>query len=214
MWSSVLGRRLEAELGIDALNSYGLSEIIGPGVAAECREGRDGMHVNEDHFLAEVINPQTGEPVADGDYGELVLTTLTREAMPLVRYRTGDITSMSTEPCVCGRTTARIGRILGRRQDVLSVGDAHLFPSQIERVLLSEPGVGLKYQLVLGHEQLTVHCEPLDAFTNRADLPVRVEIALCDRLGLEAHVSVDERGSLPRTAGKAVRVQYAGTQVQ
>ena len=114
MWTPALRHRLEADLGIPALNTYGLSEVIGPGVAQECLVGRDGAHVNEDHFLVEVVDPGTGRPVAAGELGELVITTLTREAMPLVRYRTSDITSLTVEPCVCGRTTARMAPVVGR----------------------------------------------------------------------------------------------------
>ena len=127
---------------------YGLSEIIGPGVAVQCREVREGSHVNEDHFLAEVVDPETGEPLPDGAEGELVFSTLTKEALPLLRYRTGDIASLDPAPCACGRTLARMGTVRGRRDDMLIVRGVNLYPSEIEHALLHVEGVAPHYQLV------------------------------------------------------------------
>ena len=128
-WTEGMRERLEAELGLTALNIYGLSEIVGPGVAAECPEARDGLHVQEDHFLVEVVDPDTGERVPDGTDGELVFTTLTKEALPLLRYRTGDIASLTREPCACGRTFARMSAVRGRRDDMLIIRGVNLYPS-------------------------------------------------------------------------------------
>ncbi|MDA0185000.1 phenylacetate--CoA ligase [Solirubrobacter phytolaccae] len=202
MWTPVLRDRLERQLGIIALDTYGMSELCGPGVAGECIEGRDGAHIMEDHFLAEVIDPVTTEPVAPGEYGELVLTTLTREAMPLVRYRTGDITALIDEPCVCGRTFARMASVVGRRTDVIEAGGARVYPSEIERVLLAHPGIGLNYQLVVEGDHLDVHCESVDGFGDRVHLAAELRAAL----GVDADVIVDAPGGVPRSPGKAVRV--------
>jgi len=207
MWTPALGARLESGLGLKALNTYGLSEVIGPGVASECRLGR-GAHVNEDHFLVEVIHPATLEPLPEGVLGELVITTLTREAMPLLRYRTGDLTSLTFEPCPCGRTTARMRPLLGRVSDALSVRGAPVYPSQIEQVLLAEPGIAPIYQLVAGDDDVAVRCEPLDAFTDRSALAEQVRAALLGRLGLDLPVVVERPGALPRSPGKALRVTH------
>jgi phenylacetate-CoA ligase len=207
MWTPELGERLESALALKARNTYGLSELIGPGVAGECHLGR-GMHVNEDHFLVEVVDPATLEPLPAGAPGELVVTTLTREAMPLLRYRTGDLTSLTSEPCACGRTTARMRPLIGRVSDVLSVRGALVHPSQIEQVLLAQPGVGFSYQLVAGDDDIAVHFEPLDAFADRPALAARVHAALLSRLGLDLPVVAERPGALPRTPGKAVRVTH------
>jgi phenylacetate-CoA ligase len=204
MWTPALGDRLEAGLGVKALNTYGLSEVIGPGVASECHLGC-GMHIQEDHFLAEVIHPVTLEPLPPGALGELVLTTLTREAMPLVRYRTGDLTSLTRERCDCGRTTARLRPLLGRRSDALTASNLGLYPSQLEHALLEQPGVGLVYQLVEADGEVAVHCEPLDPFTDRVALAEQVRAALRDRIGLDLRVVVEAPGALPRSPGKATR---------
>ena len=135
-WTDAMRTQLEAELGLTALNLYGLSEIVGPGVAAECPEARDGLHVMEDHFLVEVVDPKTGAALPDGTDGELVFTTLTKEAMPLLRYRTGDIASLNREPCVCGRSFARMSPVRGRHDDMLIIRGVNLYPSQIEEALL------------------------------------------------------------------------------
>src|SRR5689334_23220392 len=150
-WSDAMRAEIEARLGIIAVDIYGLSEIIGPGVACECSL-RDGLHGWEDHFLFEVIDPKTLEPVRDGDPGELVITTLSKEALPMVRYRTRDITRLERAPCACGRTHLRILRVTGRDDDMLIIRGVNVFPSQVEAVLVGFPGVAPHYQLVISRD--------------------------------------------------------------
>jgi phenylacetate-CoA ligase len=204
-WTEAMRTEIEAELGLIALNIYGLSEIIGPGVAAECPEARDGLHVMEDHFLVEVIDPDTGAPVADGTDGELVFTTLTKEAMPLLRYRTGDIASLNREPCVCGRTFARMSAVRGRRDDMLIIRGVNLYPSQIEEALLHVEGVTPHYQLIVERpaqlDELTVLCEG-----RGVNLASRVREAIREQVGVTVKVLVRPIGEIPRSEGKAVRV--------
>jgi phenylacetate-CoA ligase len=208
-WTEGMRERLEAELGLTALNVYGLSEIVGPGVSAECPEARDGLHVQEDHFLVEVVDPDTGEPVDEGTDGELVFTTLTKEALPLLRYRTGDIASLTRERCACGRTFARMSAVRGRRDDMLIVRGVNLYPSQIEHVLLGQDGVAPHYQLVVERpealDEITVHCEPSED-CDREDLAARVQRAIRERIGVGVTVAVLAPGEVPRSEGKAVRV--------
>jgi len=177
-WTPALRDRLESALRIKALDAYGV-------VATECRLGR-GMHVDEDHFHVEVID---GELVIDG-------------------RRTGDLGAATTAPCPCGRHTARLHRLLGRRADRLDVDGGPIFPSQIEQVLLEQPGVGLTYQIVVGPRVLEVHCEPLHYFLDGPTLADQVLTALRERLGLDPVVVVERPGSLPRTPGKAIRVTH------
>src|SRR5579875_3739766 len=146
-WTEAMRHRIEEALGIEALDIYGLSEVVGPGVGIECREGRQGLHLAEDHFYPEVVDPRTGERLPAGERGELVLTTLSKEAMPLVRYRTGDLVAMFDDPCRCGRTHRRISRIVGRADDMLIVRGVNVFPSEVERVLMGFPGLSAQYQL-------------------------------------------------------------------
>src|SRR4051812_10651604 len=204
-WTEAMRDQIEAELGLTALNVYGLSEIVGPGVACECPEARDGLHVMEDHFLVEVIDPGSGAPRRDGEDGELVFTTLTKEALPLLRYRTGDIASLTREPCVCGRPTARMSAVRGRRDDMLIVRGVNLYPSQIEHVLLRVDGVAPHYQLVVERpealDEITVHCEGEDE-----DLADRVRHAIREQIGVSVAVEVHAPGAIPRSEGKAVRV--------
>jgi len=190
-------------LNLCALDVYGLSEIVGPGVASECLEGLGGAHVNEDHFLVETIDPESGREMPDGDVGELVFTTLTKEAMPLLRFRTGDLASLTREPCPCGRTFARMSRVKGRTDDMLIIRGVNVFPSEIERVLLGFEGLAPHYQLVVERadrlDELTVQVEGgVDA------APVREQLERA--LGLSARVEVVEPGSIPRSEGKALRV--------
>jgi phenylacetate-CoA ligase len=189
--------QLEHELGLIALNVYGLSEIVGPGVSAECPHAREGLHVQEDHFLVEDVD------------GELVFTTLTKEALPLLRYRTGDVASLTTERCACGRTLARMSAVRGRRDDMLIVRGVNLYPSEIERILLAIDGIAPHYQLILRREgtldELTVHCEPR-ADAAHTDLIARAEHALREETGIAIRVELLGRGSVPRSEGKAVRV--------
>ena len=205
-----MGAAIERALGLAAVNMYGLSEMIGPGVAVQCLEGRDGSHVNEDHFLAEVVDPETGEPLPDGAEGELVFSTLTKEALPLLRYRTGDIASLDLAPCACGRTLARMGTVRGRRDDMLIVRGVNLYPSEVEHTLLGVEGAAPHYQLVVERpdalDELTVRCEPVDAGLDREALSARIAHALRERTGIGIAVELLAPGGVPRSEGKAVRV--------
>jgi phenylacetate-CoA ligase len=209
-WTEEMRVELERQLGIAALNVYGLSEIVGPGVSAECIEARNGGHVQEDHFLAEVVDPETGTPLGPGQEGELVFTTLTKEALPMVRYRTGDISSLDPTPCVCGRTTARMSRIRGRYDDMLIIRGVNLYPSEVERILLSLGDVAPHYQLIVDRpatmDELTVRCEAVSDDGDAVALRRRVERAMHDATGLSMIVEVLARGGVPRSEGKAVRV--------
>jgi phenylacetate-CoA ligase len=209
-WTDEMRGELDRELRIQSVSFYGLSEMCGPGVAAECLEARDGLHVQEDHFLAEVIDPESGERVPEGDDGELVFTTLAKEAQPLIRYRTGDIGSISTEPCSCGRTLARITALRGRRDDMLIIRGVNLFPSNIETLLLGAEEVGPHYRLIVERpgemDEVSVECEPADSEINREALAERLEVLLRDHTGIRIPVSVLEPGAVPRSEGKAVRV--------
>ena len=148
-WSAQLRARIEGLLGLRALDIYGLSEVIGPGVAAECAEAADGLHVNEDHFLVEAVDPLTAEPVPDGTAGELVFSSLTREAVPLLRYRTGDIAALRRGTCECGRTLVKMSQVTGRRDDMLVIRGVNLYPSEVERVLLEDTSLSPDYLLVV-----------------------------------------------------------------
>jgi len=204
-------RKIEAALGIDVYNSYGLTEMNGPGVAFEC-EGKCGLHLWEDNFVLEIINPATGEPVGEGETGELVLTSINREAMPLLRYRTRDLTSLIPGPCPCGRTHRRIHRITGRSDDMLIVRGVNIFPQQIERVLMAMPQIGRNYLIQLdGLDDLTVKVElspsafdgqvgHLEQLQNQVTEKLRAEIWVRPKVELVA------AGSLPVAEGKAKRV--------
>jgi phenylacetate-CoA ligase len=208
-WTEQLRDALERQLGIAALNAYGLSEIVGPGVAAECIEARHGSHVQEDHFLVEVIDPSTGRAVGPGEDGELVFTTLTKEALPMLRYRTGDISSLDVSPCVCGRTGVRMARVRGRFDDMLIIRGVNLYPSEVERVLLRVPDVAPHYQLLIDRpgamDELTVLCEPT-ASARLEGLQQRIQYALREATGLSMTIQLQSPGSVPRSEGKAVRV--------
>ncbi len=204
-------RKIEQALGIDVYNSYGLSEMNGPGIAFEC-EHKCGMHIWEDNFLVEILDPRTGEPLPDGQTGELVLTTLCREAMPLLRYRTRDITSIVPGPCPCGRTHRRLHRITGRSDDMLIVRGVNIYPQQIERVLMSLPGVGRNYQIVLdGLDEMTINVELAEArFDGHVEHLTRLQSDIVDRLRAEIltkpKVHLVPPGTLPVSEGKAKRV--------
>jgi phenylacetate-CoA ligase len=208
-WTEEMRSEIEQALRLKAVNFYGLSEMCGPGVAAECRV-EPGLHVQEDHFLVEVIDPDRGAPVPDGTEGELVFTTLTKEAMPLIRYRTGDIGSVVRERCACGRTTARLIGLRGRRDDMLIVRGVNIHPSTVEHVLLGVDGAAPHYRLVLERrgalDELTVECEPVESTADPDSLRGRLERALRDNTGLRIGVTVVEPGTIPRSEGKAVRV--------
>ncbi len=204
-------RRIEQAFGIDVYNSYGLTEMNGPGVAFEC-EHKAGLHLWEDHFLLEIIDPATGQPVPLGAPGELVLTTLRREAMPLLRYRTRDITSILPEPCACGRTHRRLNRITGRSDDMLIVRGVNIFPQQIERILMSAPQVGRNYLILLeGLDDMTIKVElAAAAFDGQVEHLAALQQRLVDQLKAELFVrpKVDlvPAGALPVAEGKAKRV--------
>ena len=214
-WSDAMRRDLEARLGLQAVDLYGLSEIIGPGVAVECDVARNGLHGWEDHFLFEVIDPKTLEPAAEGEPGELVITTLTKEALPMVRYRSRDITTLTREPCACGRTHVRIMRVTGRDDDMLIIRGVNVFPSQVEAVLVGLPGIAPHYQLVLTREgaldSMTVEVEmapgspPDDATRTKSAAEVAHQIKA--RIGVTCAVTVKSTGEVPRSQGKAVRVK-------
>jgi phenylacetate-CoA ligase len=201
---------LERELGLSAINFYGLSEMCGPGVAVECLAARDGLHVQEDHFLAEVVDPDSGRPLPPGEEGELVFTTLKKEALPLIRYRTGDIGSLTAEPCACGRTLARLHSLRGRRDDMLIVRGVNLFPSHVEHLLLGVEEVAPHYRLVVERpermDELTVECEPAADGVDAGALGTRLEHLLREHTGIRIAVAVVEPGTIPRSEGKAVRV--------
>jgi phenylacetate-CoA ligase len=208
-WSEGLRAEIERALPLTAINFYGLSEMCGPGVATECLVARRGLHVSEDHFLVEVIDPATGQPVGPGEEGELTFTTLTKEALPLIRYRTGDIGRVVTEPCRCGRTTARLTGLRGRRDDMLIVRGVNLYPSEVERILLGVGGAAGHYRLIVERngllDELRLECEPApDA--DRESLRARTEHQLHEETGLRIAVAVLDPGTLPRSDGKAVRV--------
>jgi phenylacetate-coenzyme A ligase PaaK-like adenylate-forming protein len=213
-WTSAMRAKIEALLGLKALDIYGLSEVIGPGVSCECVEAQNGLHVNEDHFLVEVVDPASGAPVPAGTVGELVFTTLTREAMPVLRYRTGDIASLDPSPCPCGRTMARMSKVVGRADDMLVIRGVNVYPSEVEAVLLAEPAVGAQYLLVVDRTEsmpsLVVVCELADgsggdAERARADIAVALE----RRLALRPEVRVVPGGTLPRVEiGKVQRVVH------
>ena len=214
-WSDAMRRDLEAKLGIKAVDLYGLSEIIGPGVACECHVSQNGLHGWEDHFLFEVVDPKTLEPVKDGDPGELVITTLTKEALPMVRYRTRDITRLERAPCDCGRTHVRIMRVTGRDDDMMIIRGVNVYPSQVEAVLVGLPGVAPHYQIVLTREgsldsmTLEVEMAPGASSDDAARAKIASDIArhIKSRIGVTCDVAVKATGDVPRSQGKAVRVR-------
>jgi phenylacetate-CoA ligase len=209
-WTEEMRGEIERRLNLRAMNMYGLSEIVGPGVAAECAEGWGGSHIQEDHFLPEVVDPETGEPLPPGQEGELVFTTLTKEALPLIRYRTGDISALEVGPCLCGRTSVKMRRVRGRYDDMMIVRGVNLYPSEVERILLGTGEVAPYYQIVLDRprtmDEMTVLCEPLRDDVDRAGLQTRLARTLWDETGLKMTVQVLPRDSVPRGEGKAIRV--------
>jgi phenylacetate-CoA ligase len=213
-WSERMREEIEERLDITALNVYGLSEVIGPGVSAECT-AKHGLHINEDHFIPEIIDSVTEQQLPDGEPGELVLTCLTKEALPLIRYRTGDRTRLLREKCACGRTTARMERIIGRTDDMLVVRGVNVFPSQIETVLLQASEVEPHYQIIVdrnsGHtDELAVQVEVAAAiFENqerRDQLEKRLSQELQSALGISCKIKLVGPHEIARSEGKAVRV--------
>jgi phenylacetate-CoA ligase len=213
-WSDAFRSKLEeAWGGIDACDIYGLSEVIGPGVAMECREGKGAMHVFDDHFLPEIVDPDTGEPVPPGEEGELVLTTLTKEAMPVLRYRTGDVTRFVDGPCPCGRTHSRIARLSGRTDDMLVIRGVNVFPSAIEAVVLEDPALAGQYQIWVDRRGTMAELSVKAELASAEDVPLRHEIEhrlrerLAERLRIRVEVECGDPGSIPRSeVGKAKRV--------
>ena len=214
-WSEPMRRDLESELGITAVDVYGLSEILGPGVASECGVAQNGLHGWEDHFLFEVIDPETLAPLPMGATGELVITTLTKEALPMLRYRTRDITRLSDEPCACGRTHVRIMRVTGRNDDMLIIRGVNVYPSQVEAALVGFSGLAPYYQLVLWRDgaldAVTVEVERAagapDDEASAAAKSREVQQRLKSLVGLTCNVVVRAPGEVPRSQGKAVRVR-------
>jgi len=212
--SKGLKKEVSEAWGIDYHEVYGLSEIIGPGVACSCKES-DLLHVFEDHFLFEIIDSKTGEAVPDGKRGELVITSLTKQALPLLRYRTGDITSIIKEPCKCGRTTARMESIVGRADDMLIISGVNVYPSQIEHVIANTEGVTLNYQIIAdkkGHlDKLEIHVEVSDEIMSdslgeMAIIKKTIQSALLNNLYINANVVLVQPRSIARSEGKAVRI--------
>jgi phenylacetate-CoA ligase len=213
-WSESMRREIEEKLDIVATDNYGLSEVMGPGVAGECLE-KSGLHIDEDHFVFEVIDPDTLAPLPPGKVGELVITTLTKEAIPVVRYRTRDLTAIVEDPCPCGRTLRRMTRVKGRTDDMLIVKGAKVFPSEIEAVLFEIEGVEPHYQVQVdregGHDQVTVLVEVSESiFSDQMKEQRRLEDTIVRRLAAELGVAVDVKlvgkKTLERSEGKARRV--------
>jgi phenylacetate-CoA ligase len=211
-------REIDAGLGVRSTNIYGLSEVIGPGVSNECVEARSGSHVNEDHFLPEVVDPETGEPLPAGEEGVLVFTTLTKEALPLVRYWTGDITTLSSKPCECGRTLVRMGSIKGRSDDMLIIRGVNVYPTQVEAALLGLPELTPNYRIVVTRagtlDEAEVEVEVSEAFLREAgteslsegheqvrQLRVRAESHLRETIGCSLAVTLEAPGTVPRSEG-------------
>ncbi len=219
-WSEQMRRTLEDKFGIKACDIYGLSEVMGPGISMECHEAQDGLHIAEDHFIVEVIDPNTLEPVPDGEVGELVFTSLTKEALPIIRYRTGDLSSIQRGTCLCGRTTARMARIKGRIDDMLIIRGVNVFPSEIEHHLLRIPELAPYYQVHLHKngvlDELALQVEVSEAFLqgiggdlhhphiNR--LAKEVYQSMKNNCHVAMAVEILPPRSIPRSEGKAIRV--------
>lgn len=213
-WSNEMRAELDQRLGLKSVDVYGLSEIMGPGVACECDAERNGLHGWEDHFLFEIIDPETLEPLPMGETGELVITTLTKEAMPVVRYRTRDITRLTDEPCSCGRSHVRIMRVDGRDDDMMIIRGVNVYPSQVESVLVGLEGLSPHYQIKRFKEgpleAMSVDIEllpgvPLDSVTRQAKA-VEVRHLIKSIIGVTCEVVIKAPGEVPRSEGKAVRV--------
>ncbi len=213
-WSEAMRQEINERLGIKATDNYGLSEVMGPGVAGECQEC-NGLHVNEDHFFIEVLNPETLDPVAPGEVGELVITTLTKEAFPVIRYRTRDLTRLLPEPCPCGRTSVRMSRMMGRSDDMLIIKGVNVFPTQIESVLFEIEGTEPHYRLIVEREnnedKMTVMVEVVesiffDEMKKQRALVETIKKRLASELGIGVEIKLVEERSLERFNGKGTRV--------
>ena len=215
-WTEAMRHDIEEKLGIKAYNIYGLSEVMGPGVAIECTEGQHGtMHIQEDQFFIETINPITGEQVPHGEEGELVITTLTKEGIPLLRYRTRDMTSINTTPCSCGRTFSRINRLTGRSDDMLIIRGVNVYPSQIEGIILEEAGTSPHYQIIVTRDGVLDNVEvQVEISEEHFDDTIKglqkressIQKTIKEFLGVSTKVRLVEPQSIPRSEGKAVRV--------
>jgi phenylacetate-CoA ligase len=213
-WSEAMRKEIESKLGIKAIDIYGLSEIVGPGVSCEC-EHQCGMHINEDHFLPEIIDPETLQPMAPGEVGELVFTTITKEGIPLIRYRTRDLTRLIYDKCVCGRTLVRMEKCKGRSDDMLIIRGVNVFPSQIETVLLQMSEVEPHYLIMVDREgtldNISVMVEVQEQFFSDEikklqELRLKITRNLESVLGISVNVKLVEPRTIERTAGKAQRV--------
>jgi phenylacetate-CoA ligase len=217
-WTEEMRREIDFGLGVASTNIYGLSEVIGPGVSCECVEERAGLHVNEDHFLPEIVDPDTEEPLGEGEEGVLVFTTLTKEALPLVRYWTGDITSLTSTPCGCGRTLTRMARITGRADDMLIIRGVNVYPTQVEAALLQVPELTPNYRIVVTRagtlDEAEVEVEVSESFVAEAgtdslagdlrhvrELRDRAERQLYERIGCSLGVRLQAPGTVPRSEG-------------
>ena len=214
-WSEAMRKEIERKLHINAIDIYGLSEVIGPGVSSECLEEKHGLHVFEDHFIPEIIDPESGRVLPYGEIGELVFTTITKEAFPVIRYRTRDISRLILDPCSCGRTHVRMERISGRTDDMLIIRGVNVFPSQIETVLMAVEGVEPHYQLIVTREEsldvLEVQVEVnesvfTDAVKGLEGLARKVEREIKDVLGVSCKVKLVEPKTIQRSEGKAKRI--------
>ena len=214
-WTEEMRRDIESRMGIKAIDIYGLSEIMGPGVSIECHEAQNGLHIMDDHFLVEVIDPVSGEPLPYGEVGELVITTLTKEAQPLLRYRTRDLTSINPDPCKCGRTLLRMSKTMGRSDDMLIIRGVNVFPSQIEAILLETEGLAPHYLLVVKREgnldtlQVQVEVDEKlfsDEIKVLQRLEEKIQRNIKDYLGVTATVKFVEPRTIERSEGKAKRI--------
>jgi len=214
MWTEDMRKEIEEQLGIKAFNNYGLSEVIGPGVSGECYLQK-GMHIQEDHFIVECLNPSTLEPVEEGEYGELVFTSLTKEAFPIIRYRTRDLACLDTSPCPCGRTTKRMSRVKGRSDDMLIIRGVNVFPSQIEEAILQVPGISPHYLIevsrpgILDEISVKVELQPgyiSDKMSEMQSLRDRVLRKINEITGIHVNIELLPPNTLERSTGKACRV--------
>jgi phenylacetate-CoA ligase len=214
-WSKAMSVQIEKTFGITALDLFGLSEVIGPGMAMECLEGRNGMHIFEDHFIVETINPKTGEVLPEGEEGELVFTTLTKEAFPLIRYRSGDVSRLITEPCRCGRTHIKMERVLKRSDDMLIIRGVNIFPSQIEAILTAIEGLEPQYQLIIDKagalDSLDLHVEVSDKIFSDSGgvkelqkIEKRILKDMKDYLGIVPNVKLVEPSTLKKTDARII----------
>jgi phenylacetate-CoA ligase len=214
-WSEAMRAEIDQRLGIKACDMYGLSEIMGPGVACECHEARNGLHGSEDHFIYETIDPETGAVLPPGAQGELVITTLTKQALPMIRYRTSDMTTLNTDTCICGRSHMRIARVTGRVDDMLIIRGVNVYPSQIEACLIGQPGLAPHYVLEVARDgamdKITVEVETLPEAAKPRESDVETASAVKHRIkstiGISCEVKLKQPGDLPRSRGKAVRVR-------